>query len=313
MKKLILLSMFAAMAMYTFAANTVALTVTKTTKTCTPDGVANTDGSEPWTTTWIDMAAEKTANTVHEMTAHFQLAFNNTYLWIAAEQMGNATIDTDHTAIPNSWERDDFEVFVTMDTTAYAHKGAYGEYNNQFRLQRAAEYPWSFDDAHSIGANNPGTFTIGQVDAGDGSFVQEWQLPWAGLTAPMADSGTFDGALIRFEIQAADNTTGATGGRNDQRFWIDNSDNAYQDSRVLSVVKLDPKVNVGIPTLKVNNNFRINGNRLTLSQVGTVRIYNVSGQLLKVVNNTLSVDISGLSSGLYIANANGLSTKFIKK
>jgi hypothetical protein len=59
MKKLILLLFVGAMASYTFAENP-ALTLTKATKVCTPDGVANTDGSEPWTTTWIDMAAEKT-------------------------------------------------------------------------------------------------------------------------------------------------------------------------------------------------------------------------------------------------------------
>jgi Tfp pilus assembly protein FimT len=58
-------------------AKTPALTLHKAFMVCIPDGVAKTDGTEPWTSTWIPMTAEKTSNTVHEMTAFFQLAFND--------------------------------------------------------------------------------------------------------------------------------------------------------------------------------------------------------------------------------------------
>jgi hypothetical protein len=293
------------------------------------------------------MAAEKTANTVHEMTAHFQLAFNNTYLWIAAEQMGNATIDTDHTAIPNSWERDDFEVFITMDTTSWIYGGRYGEANNQFRMQRDAEYPWGFDDAHSIGANNA-NFLIGQVDAGDGSFVQEWQIPWSGLRAPMVDSGSFDGRYLKFEIQAADNTTGSTGGRNDQRFWRNNSDNEYQDSRTLCLIRIelfipcyksaridehgflwqpncDPPFPPGIKSKNLSENAIIFPNPATeyfrIPNDGTLKliiIRNIFGEEITRIavknEKNINVPITNFTSGLYLVTLTNISgMSFVSK
>jgi hypothetical protein len=153
--------------------------------------------------------------------------------------MGNTTIDTDHMANPNSWERDNIELYLAVDTTSW--NGQYGEADNQFRMQRVAAYPWGFDDSHSIGQNNA-DFLIGQVDAGDGSFVQEWQIPWAGLTAPMVDSGKFDGEYFKFEMQSVDNTTGSTGGRTQLIFWRNNSDNEYQDTRTFSLIKLESSI-----------------------------------------------------------------------
>jgi hypothetical protein len=323
MKKVILF-----LAVFTFAAfsylnaqpyqtNAPALTLHEASSVCVPDGIANTDGTEPWTSTWIDMAAKKTANTKDEMGAKFQIAYNDEFLWVIGQQSGNATMDTGAVAIPNSWERDDFETFVGIDTIAYSRKGVTKDINSQFRLQRAATYPWAFDDAHSIGKNNA-SFKIGQVDAGDGSFVQEWQMPWKGFIAAVTDtSGTFDGSYIKFEIQAADNTTGAAGGRNDQRFWINPSDNEYQDTRTQSVIYLADKVNTGIkPAILRNDNVTINtlvDNVLKISMPVNCTIYNIEGQAVLKANNVSSINVSGLSSGLYIFKTNNQSLKFVKR
>jgi hypothetical protein len=253
------------------------------------------------------------------MSANFQLAYNDTYLWILAKQTGNATTDTGVVAIPNSWERDDFETFVAMDTTAYAYAGKYGEANFQFRQQRSADnnFPWAFDDHNSAAANSK-DFKVGQVDAGDGSFVQEWQIPWASLTAVMVDSGKFDGSNILFEIQAADNTTGAAGGRNDQTFWKNNSDNEYQDSRTLSWVMLAEKVvmgvNVNTPTLNSISINTVATDVLKISKtVKSAELFNISGQLVLRANNVNTINVSGLAAGIYLFRANQQVIKFVKK
>jgi hypothetical protein len=269
-----------------------ALTLHKTTQVCTPDGVAKTDGSEPWSSTWIPMNAKKTANTVDEMSSQFQLAYNDMYLWVLAQQKGNSTMDTGVIEIPNSWDRDCFEVFVSMDTTSWGYGGRYGEANNQFRMERATKYPWGFDDSHYIGRDNA-SFKIGQVDAGDGSFVQEWQIPWKGLLAPMADSGNFDGQYIKFEIQSADNTTGAAGGRNDQIFWLNNSDNEYQDSRTHSLVMLADKV---LPVSNALSFPPINGNN---------RVVYGSGPVTLNATHSGGLPITYTSSNSSIASING--------
>ena len=323
MKKLILLlsgvAFVATMVTAQLQTNKTQLTLHKTTKICTPDGIANTDGSEPWTTTWITMAAEKSTNTVHEMTAFFQLAYNDEYLWILGQQKGNSTIDTGAAAIPNTWERDDFETFVGLDTVCWKYKGVYGEGEFQFREQRATKFPWMFDDHNSAYANNPKGWAIGNVDAGDGSFIEEWQIPWAALEAVTADSDKFDGNWMKFEIQAADNTTGAAGGRDDQRFWINSSDNEYQDSRTTSVVYLAEKVGgVAVKNVTLNNIITINTIATDVLRLSApakvVAIYDITGKLALRTSNVSSINVSNFAPGLYIFRANDQQAiKFVKK
>jgi hypothetical protein len=341
MKKVILF-----LAVFTFAAftylnaqpyqtNAPALTLHEASSVCVPDGIANTDGTEPWTSTWIPLAVEKTTNTVHEMTAQFQIAYGEEFLWVIAQQKGNSQMDTGAVAIPNSWERDDFEVFVSIDTTSYSRKGVYKNVNSQFRLERATVYPWGFDDCHSIGKNNP-TFKIGQVDAGDGSFIQEWQMPWRGFMDAVKDtSGKLDGFYIKFEIQAADNTTGRAGGRTDQRFWINNSDNEYQDTRTLSVIYLAEfifgdkinQTNYQICDLSVFPNPASDNVNITfnLKQSGNVSIdvYNILGehvanifaanQSAGVLKNTIDLNEYNMNSGIYYIKISANNSSIIKK
>jgi hypothetical protein len=341
MKRLIFLLIVATITSIMFA-TTPSLTLHKSVIACVPDGIAYTDGTEPWTSTWIPMNAEKTTNTKHEMTAFFQIAIDDEFFWIVALQKGNSTMDTGAVAIPNSWERDNFEVYISMDTTSWKYGGAYGEANNLFRMERAAIYPWGFDDYHSIGANNK-DFKIGVVDAGDGSFIEEWQIPWAGLIAPMKDSGKFDGNYIKFDIQAADNTTGLPGGLTQQLFWASNTDKQANNTEYLGLVyiteeackksvsfdvngvMLQPDCNIPNPAIIYPNPAINNPNNaiiypnpaneyLKISNETTLKYVTIKNMLGEVkasiaVNNqkTITIPIADFACGIYLVTISDIT------
>ncbi len=252
--------------------NKVALTVQKSSKVCTPDGIEKTDGTEPWTTTWISLASEKSTNTVHEMTAFMQLAYNYQYLWVLPCKKAIQKWIPALLQFPIHGKGTVSKYMFNWILSPGEIPGLTGESFFQFREQRASVFPWGFDDHNSAYTNNPTGWAIGNVDAGDGSFIEEWQIPWNSLVAAMIDSGRFDGSYIRFEILATDNTTDAAGGRNDQRFWINSSDNEYQDSRTLSVVYLATPVKPLVPGDSVNF---ISPSKSTILKAGTSDTINI--------------------------------------
>jgi hypothetical protein len=202
------------------------LTIYKTSKAPKIDGYM--DANDPWSSTWVKMTAQKTANTSSSVTAQFQLSYDDVNLYLICQQIGNLTVDSDATAIPNSYERDNFEVYLKMDTASenadfsYETDGTY-----QFRMQRAAIFPNRFDYPFQGTSGNrfkdDKNFKVAQTEQGT-SFIQEWQMPWNMLT----DNGNvdkFNKKNFKFEIDASDNTTGAAGGRTQITFWQDNSDN----------------------------------------------------------------------------------------
>jgi hypothetical protein len=95
------------------------ITIKKASKAPKIDGVA--DSNDPWNAggvTWINMTQNKISNTTSDITAKFQITFDNNNLYLIAQSSGDKAMDTDAVAIPNSYERDCFEVFVKLDTTS---------------------------------------------------------------------------------------------------------------------------------------------------------------------------------------------------
>ncbi len=272
---------------------TPALTLSKTTSTVTPDGIVNTDGSEAWKATWITLTDQKAANITSGMSAKFQMAYNDTYLWIAAQQNNNVNVDTSYSDDP--WQRDCFEIMIGTDTNSYANQGRYKEGDLQFRMIRGTSgiqspfddltdqssgrnrptNPDCFTDAQAVAQNNS-SFKIGQTDGGT-SFTQEWQIPWSGLVGTLVDSGKFLGNYFKFEIQAADCTSpGNNNGRSQQIFWHNNSDNEYQDTRTFSLIYLANPVSIKAPPISGDSINILSPNKKTVWKAGnsdTINIY----------------------------------------
>jgi hypothetical protein len=298
-----------------FAGYGAPITIKRAAKPAKIDGVS--DASDPWTSTWVKMTTAKTANTTTTMTAQFQLAYDNTNLYLICQQAGNLTEDTAASAIANSYERDCFEVFVKLDTASenadfsYETDGTY-----QVRQVRASVFPDRFDFAGKWKEYVGFGLQIKQVDGATG-FTQEWQMPWTMLS----DSGKVDKWSkkdFKFEIQAADNTTGAAGGRTQQMYWQDGSDNQWHNTSTFSLVKLTDAVDVKQVAALNNNVVTMNtlvADVLTLSTtVKSLSIYNVTGQVVvDNLKNVNTVNLSNLSSGIYFVRTNNMTTKIVKR
>jgi hypothetical protein len=313
MKKLFLLLAGVAVVGFIFAQGPI--TIKRASKAAKIDGVA--DSNDPWNAggvTWINMTQNKGANTTSDITCKFQLTYDNSNLYLIAQSSGDKVMDTDAVAIPNSYERDCFEVFVKLDTTS-GDAGTYIPGDFQFRQSRASIFPDRFDAGQLIaGWQDNGNFKIAQTE-GSGNYQQEWQMPWSLLADSSGMDPEWDHIQIKFDIQNADNTTAAGNGRTQQLFWNSGSDEQWHNTTYFGLVTLQDKVvPVSVPTVKASaKNLYYNGIELKLSKAGNLVIYNVAGVKVASLKNVSSFNASSLTSGVYIAQSGRNVCKFVKR
>jgi hypothetical protein len=311
MKKLFLLLTGAIVAgSMSFAGLPVSLTINKTTKGVTPDGIV--DSKDDWKTNWVACTAQKTSNTTTAITSSkFQMTYNDTYLWVVLQSDGDATVDTLGTAIPNTYERDDYELFVKTDTASVWADGKYHAGDWQFRERRGSIFPDGFEAMSAAWRDTVlknTTFKLGQVDAGS-SYVQEWQMPWNMLK--MTDTVPFSpgkGGYLKFECQNADNTTGTASGRTQQVFWKNASDNQWDNTRDFELVYLSTPVGVRTAASVENQvdlvNSLVTNGQLQLTTAASGKLFNIQGQAVGTFTNTNVIKLK-LNSGVYFAKFNG--------
>jgi hypothetical protein len=280
---------------------------------------ATIDGdASDWGTSWLQMDQQPTSNSTSGMTAKFQMEYDQSNLYIITIINDDTPGDT---SIPNSYERDCFEIMMSMDTTSsggmtgmfqfrrvYGWDGVLGQPGGDSGITDGTMY--GSDPSIPASWNGNSHFKVKEIIDGN-MYTQEWQLPWDSLSVRM--SPPWDISQFRLEVQASDNTKNAAGGRTQQRFWYGNSNSAWNNSYYQQVVLLDTRC--GFNSLIESNDLDINAidNNLKLSRnVSELRIYNSSGNLVLIANNTSSANVSTLKKGLYIARAEGRSYKFIR-
>ncbi len=318
----------------TNAGLTPSLTITATTKNVIPDGVVNTDGSEPWSATWIPMNSSVSSNTTSGMKGKFQMVYNYSYLWLAVGVDNDIDIDTSSIDIPLVTETDGVDVYLKMDTDSGNGRLQEGDYH--FRMERAKQYPEGFNDFTFNGElEKDSSFTVGQTDSGTG-YQQEWQFPWKLLVNGLKDSGQFNSMYLKFGIEVTDNTTGKARGVTQQVFWKNASINFANNTKLWSliligfcnvcypqpdttgiVIKNFVKTNclIGPSPVKDLLNIKTSNNRSS----NQVLIYDLNGVLemnINIVNGEGKIDVSQLSQGIYIVklvNENSKVYKIIKE
>lgn len=275
------------------------------------------DASDPWQEDlWVDQTAEKESNTTTDMTSKFQLLHDDDNIYIAAEVM-DATPNNSGD-IGNTYERDCIELFFHMSYTDVVEGdyGAYQPHTWQIRYQRDGDEGPFVDGSGNIQTLIDDSDHVWEVATDETGWKLEAQLPIATLVAGYAD---WDGESFKFDIQTGDNTTGAAGGRTQQVFWNNNSDDQWRDSQtfgqmVLSqteiVIGAVQAVRGDMAQIFVQNDF------LRLRNIeGDVAIFSVSGALVKqavVRSDDATIDIAELKSGIYFVKTEELTTKVIK-
>ncbi len=188
------------------------------------DGVV--DGNDSWGNNWIDLSIAGFNNTTSDMSSKFQMSHDadNIYVVIVTN---DASPNNDQMASPETYQRDNGEVYFSMHSPSGDNPEAYYTDNGdwQIRFQRASATDQYIDG--STNANNAADqFTYAVQDNGS-QYVQEMAFP----IALLKENGDFDGVNFRFDVQAADNENGST--RTQQQFWYSGSDNQWNDVSVL--------------------------------------------------------------------------------
>jgi len=276
-----------------------------------------------WTGTWVPLSLKK-INAVsghNNASAKFQAAYTNDSLYVAIQVLDSTPNFA--SAITNNYERDCAEVFVKLDTTTVtSNSGA-----DQYRLVRDGSFSFGNGTATALGKQKA-TPVLGA----DGTTVigwnSEWSFAWFGTaslaaknsyTQPTAGIDNKPYPFIRFEIDVANNTTGATGGRTEQLFWNSAADTQYNTMATQGYATLINTLGpiTEVPTItKSTAKVYYTASGLTVSgYTGNVNVYNVVGKLIltsKVNSNNQVINLSSLNKGVYIVTGSGFSTKFIK-
>jgi len=281
------------------------------------DGIV--DENDPWQEEWLPMDVVVEISTTSDMSAEFQMLHNDSMIFIVLHAE-DATPQMDPATVPNSWERDNIEIFFHMasEVTDAAYVAGV---TSQLRFQRYADITNEEDDGFDGGSVGDDllakeSFTYAVVSDDDG-WIFEGAFPFSGLNS----AGGFDGTNFFFDIKYADNSTGLTGaeGRTQQNYYYDPDDNKYQDATLFTAVTLsDTEVELaGIETTGAESAYAfVSKGALNFRNVkGNVSIYSITGALVQedVIGLNGSVSISSLNPGVYFVKAENMTAKFVVK
>jgi hypothetical protein len=227
MKKFLLSILCSTLVALVVAQNNPKLYVKKCSSPPKIDGLV--DSNDPWTVSWIPIDKSPNINVTSEMTAKFQITYDDNNLYVVA-RVYDSEIDT--ASLTTHWN-DCVEVFVKLDTTS-GETGSYITGDYQLRMRRGSVFPNRFDAGQLSYFDWKNTnLNIKQVDEGD-SYTQEWQLPWVALDSSVHSA--FEKQYIKFEIMATDNTKEY--GRSQITFWNSNSDEQWHNTKYFGLVQL---------------------------------------------------------------------------
>ena len=258
-----------------------------------------------------------------DFTAVFQVCWDPTYMYVFAE----ITDDVEHDyewGVGNSWEFDNLELFFMLDTNTVVT--SYTGTTVQLRVCRA------LDSVETAGRAPRADYLYYMEAAAAGGWITEVAVPWTCVLADGAapeDFMDYVDAVIGFDFAGADsdNSDGdaAVGNRDVQSAWDDDDpadaedrteDLAWNNTSVFGYITLEASdfLSVNAPTQSSLNAYPNPAtDHITFDVEGpvTVEIYSITGGLVMVANEA-TVDVSSLSSGVYIAQIGDQAIRFSK-
>jgi hypothetical protein len=292
----------------------------------TIDGI---DDEQQWSTEQTTDAFNPTGSTGADadFTFTFKVAFDMQYLYV----FGKILDEYDNSwewGGSNQWEFDNIEVFVDLDTNGSGAATAYDSNTYQLRCNRGLD---------SVG-NDFGR--SGQVLRSDHKYYWEntadgWlfeaALAWKfvlGAGQKTEDILQYcDGVVASgFDMSGADSDTDGAGARDCQTAWDNDEpqdaadrteDNAWNNRSVLGVVTFEDYTAINNFT-DVNSSVAYPNPTTGIVNFegveGTVEIMNLAGQVVmttEIVDG--QIDMSSLSSGVYVAKAGTDAVRIIKQ
>jgi hypothetical protein len=290
--------------------------------------VIDADASD-WTGTWVDFGLHNAGSTTNDMTGKFQLTYDNNCLYLV-EEINDATANSD-TSITNSYERDCSEVFISMDMDTVGTGNKYHDGVWQLRKQRGPEEGGVDGNNGKVGSGDNWNVTpmttsakFKALSSGASSpYILEWAIPWDSLCYNLVGADSTKVGLVAwggkefwFDIAIADNTTGASSGRSDQKYWNNNTDGQWNNVSLFGKVTLKVAVPTGEVVVKSAtykaSSIRIKLQSIEFTNTTDVNVYDITGKLVIKANNVNSISTAALKSGVYVVTANDETKKFIK-
>jgi len=255
--------------------------------------------------------------------AVFQVCYDLNYLYMYIE----VTDDVAHMydgVNGNSYEFDNCEVFLQLDTNTVVT--SYDTVTIQLRINRG------LDSMETPGRAAKEDYIYYQEESGSG-WIQEVAIPWTCVMAPSMLPEDFATIYVDdvahvygFDFSGADSdgTDPTTGARDIQVSWDEDGDpsdaqedNAWNHTECFGYVtfeKWDALAPAVENTLNAYPNPATSEITFNVEGQANIEIYSITGSLVMVAN-TATVDVSALSSGMYIAKDvnNNVTTKFSVK
>jgi hypothetical protein len=304
------------------------------------DGVAEADYSD-----FIQMKIAKRAGAAltdyedgdaSDFNAQFKVCWDGDYLYYylevtddIAEYYGNDDADP----YGQSWTWDNSEVFIDLDTNSTTNTY---DVNSTTQMRFNPGLLSDAGDDSLVESNSRGKvdqYQFWEDAEAPGGWKIEVAIPWAAATAqtdpPDVVAITEANGIMGFDAAVADadgdGSDHSQGGRNveggAQMFWdldtpIGNEDNAYQNRRTLGWIALTGTVGLS-PVSQQAIDVWPNpvSDKLNIKNYsGPVTIYSIIGTEVMEINNvTGAIDVSRLSSGVYVVATEKGTARILKK
>ena len=269
-----------------------------------------------------------------DFTFSFQVAYNPLYLYIYGEILDDFENSLNYTTDSFAFTYDCVEVFINLDTVG-SLTAAYDSNTIQLRISRG------IDSIQTPGRATQEEYMHHWENTATG-WLFETAIPWTCVLGENQSSDDFENYLDfihGFDVHGYDSDTLGPGHRDCQTAWDSDDpddaadrteDNAWNNRTVFGVVTLAanywewpcwpycPGMEIEEITSKEEISIYPNpvGSTLHFEAEGLnlIRIYSLTGVKLIEEETTGEVDISGLKSGMYLAEINGNRfAKFIKE
>ena len=277
-----------------------------------------------------------------DFSMQFKACWSDNYLYLYIEVIDDI-FDPYVSGKSESWTWDNIEVFIDLDTNSLVNTYADTSTAQQRICPGLEDADGNPDIVETSQRGDKGFWKTAWSRTPDG-YIVEVGIPWLSATTLETidiNEKIAANSVIGFDIGVADSDTDGTGdpgGRNTtgaggaQLFWdLDthdplngDEDNAYQNRRVfghltLSGTPVADELVSGTDVVNKQSSIHVYPNPATdvlyiNDYFGSATIYSVTGAVVMEVENVNeSINISNLSSGVYLIQTEDVTTKFVVK